>query len=98
MLVYDKIDIAICCNESATDWELHDLIVASNGQIVDLLMKGMREKARKNAQVAHDEYELYADEINYFISRLNSHPTSLARDDAKDLNAAPSAPKIDTLD
>ena len=80
MLVYDKIDIAICCNESATDWELHDLIVASKGQIVDILMAGLREKAAKNRQVAHDEYELYAEEIHFFIQRLNAHPTSLAHD------------------
>ena len=30
-LLYDKIDIAICCNENATDWEIHDFIVATDG-------------------------------------------------------------------
>ena len=28
-LLYDKIDAAISCNENASDWELHDFIVAS---------------------------------------------------------------------
>ena len=36
-LLYDKIDAAISCNENASDWELNDFIVASGGQIVDIL-------------------------------------------------------------
>ena len=28
-LLYDKIDASISCNENASDWELHDFIVAS---------------------------------------------------------------------
>ena len=80
MLLYDKIDIAICCNENSTDWELHDLIIASNGRIVDVLMSGIREKTRANQNAPQDEFNLYAEEINYLIQRINSHPTSLKRD------------------
>ena len=32
-LLYDKIDAAICCNEGASDWALHDFIVTSEGKI-----------------------------------------------------------------
>mmetsp|Transcript_6917 Transcript_6917/g.8287 ORF Transcript_6917/g.8287 Transcript_6917/m.8287 type:complete len:105 (+) Transcript_6917:1833-2147(+) len=45
-LLYDRIDAAIACNESASDWELHDFICASKGQISDLLRSGIEEKSK----------------------------------------------------
>ena len=45
-LLYDKIDASISCNENASDWELHDFIVASGGKIVDILQKGLDTKAQ----------------------------------------------------
>jgi len=52
MLLYDKIDIAICCNENSSDWDIHEFIVATNGKILDVMMEGMREKTRMNNSVA----------------------------------------------
>ena len=45
-LLYDKIDAAIICNENASDWELNDFIVASGGQIVEILQKELDKKAQ----------------------------------------------------
>lgn len=36
-LLYDKIDASIACNENASDWELHDFIIASGGKVKQLL-------------------------------------------------------------
>ena len=44
-LLYDKIDASIACNENASDWELHNLITDSKGQIVRALAQGLEEKS-----------------------------------------------------
>ena len=65
--MYDRIDIAICCNERSSDWDVHDYIIASNGKIIDVLMEGMREQIRRNQQVGHEEFDLYQNEINFLM-------------------------------
>jgi hypothetical protein len=52
MLLYDKIDIVICCNEQSSDWDVHEFIIASNGRIIEMLLAGMREKQRMNAPIS----------------------------------------------
>ena len=46
-LLYDRVDAAIACNENASDWALHDFIVTSNGQIVEILKKKLEEMSSK---------------------------------------------------
>ena len=74
-LLYDKIDAAISCNENASDWELNDFIVASGGQIVDILRKGLDTKSQNVSDQGREEFEMYCTEINFFIERLSKHPT-----------------------
>jgi len=74
-LLYDKIDSAIAANENASDWELHELIVASGGKIVDLLVEGLSERQKNVSELGKEEFEMYTQEINFFIERLKNHPT-----------------------
>ena len=74
-LLYDKIDSAIASNENASDLELHDFIVASGGKIVDLLVEGLTERKKNVSELGKEEFEMYMQEINFFIERLKNHPT-----------------------
>ena len=74
-LLYDKIDAAISCNENASDWELHDEIVASKGKIAEMLQNELEKKANNVSDQGREEFEMYCQEINFFIERLSKHPT-----------------------
>jgi len=74
-LLYDKIDAAISCNESASDWELHDFIIASQGRIAAILQTGLAEKSKNVNDLGKEEFEMYHEEMVFFIDRINSHPT-----------------------
>lgn len=36
-VLYDLIDYAITCNENISDWELHNFIIASDGELPRIL-------------------------------------------------------------
>lgn len=74
-LLYDKIDSAISCNENASDWELHDFIVASSGTIVERLRIGLEEKSRNVSEHGREEFDMYTQEIAFFLERLSNHPS-----------------------
>ena len=74
-LLYDKIDAAISSNEQASDWELHDFIVASQGKILDILRAGLEDKAKHVSDQGREEFEMYSQEISFFVERISNHPT-----------------------
>ena len=74
-LLYDKIDAAISCNENASDWELHDFIVSSQGLIGSILQKGLDAKSVNVNDLGKEEFEMYSQEVMFFIERIGTHPT-----------------------
>lgn len=74
-LLYDKIDSAISCNENASDWELHDFIIASHGSIAQLIRQGLEAKSQNVSDLGKEEFEMYRDEMIFFIDRIESHPS-----------------------
>ena len=73
--MYDKIDSAISCNENASDWELHDFIIASGGQIIKLVKEGLEKKSENVNDLGKEEFDMYKQEMVFFIDRLGVHPT-----------------------
>ena len=56
-VLYDMIEYAITCNESISDWELHDFIIASQGMLPKIMFDGLWGNLRR-----YEKFKIDTDE------------------------------------
>ena len=49
--------------------------MTSGGTITERLAKGLEEKSRNVNEPGREEFDMYTQEIEFFIERLSGHPT-----------------------